>query len=122
MTVERRPERLRALAAWHLGREEHAAARASFESALALEPEHPAAVLGLAVLHLNRGELDSARALCRRVTARDPCHPEAQLLLGLAHPRLRLGAVDARDHFARPHRLAFALAQALHLAGGVLHL
>ena len=60
------------------------AARAAFRAVLALDPEHPRAMLGLARIAFERGEIDPARELLERALRVYPDFPEAIALLDAA--------------------------------------
>jgi len=57
------------------------AAAAAFRAALALDPEHPRAMLGLARIALDRGDAGACRELLERTLRVYPDFPEAHALL-----------------------------------------
>ena len=64
----------------HLAAREVGPARAAFESALALDPDHPRALLGLARIAIESGDLGAARPVLARALLYHPDFPEARAL------------------------------------------
>jgi tetratricopeptide (TPR) repeat protein len=69
---------------FHAARRNADAARAAFRAVLALDPEHPRAMLGLARIAFERGEVGPARELLERALRVYPDFPEAIALLDAA--------------------------------------
>jgi len=100
-------------------------ARALYEEALDLNPNHPEAHLGLARCHWQAGQRQDARFRAERTLATNPHHPGAHALL--ARIDLAVGRLDsAREHVGRalatnPHLgEAQALGMVLRLVEGDL--
>ncbi|MCK4300532.1 MAG: tetratricopeptide repeat protein, partial [Planctomycetes bacterium] len=100
-------------------------ARALYEEALDLNPNHPEAHLGLARCHWQAGQREDARFRAERTLATNPHHPGAHALL--ARIDLAVGRLDsAREHVGRalatnPHLgEAQALGMVLRLVEGDL--
>lgn len=99
----------------HLAAREVGPARAAFQSVLALDPDHPRALLGLARIAIEEGDPDAARPALDRALLYHPDFPEARALeemlaswaavpadsAGAQGQRVRAGAVrrlgDGRD-------------------------
>ena len=64
----------------HLAVREVQPAREAFRSVLALDPNHPRALLGLARIAIERGDPDAARGALERALLYHPDFPEAQVL------------------------------------------
>jgi tetratricopeptide (TPR) repeat protein len=64
----------------HLAAREVGPARAAFQSALALDPDHPRALLGLARIAIEEGDPDAARPALDRALLYHPDFPEARAL------------------------------------------
>ena len=73
------------------------AAKAEYQKALKIDPEHPEAILGLAKLHDGTGQFAAAEEHYRRATVVDPTNASAFNNLGLCLARQRKfdGAQDA---------------------------
>jgi tetratricopeptide (TPR) repeat protein len=69
---------------FHAALRESEAARASFRAVLALDPEHPRALLGLARIAFEGGDQDAARQMLERALRIYPDFPEALALLDAA--------------------------------------
>jgi tetratricopeptide (TPR) repeat protein len=69
---------------FHAALRDSEAARASFRAVLALDPEHPRAMLGLARIAFERGEPGPARELLEKALRVYPDFPEALALLDAA--------------------------------------
>ena len=64
----------------HLAAREVGPAREAFQSALALDPDHPRALLGLARIAIEAGDPDTARPALARALLYHPDFPEARAL------------------------------------------
>jgi len=109
----------RGQAALHAGRYEEAAQQ--FESALARDPDHVAALTGLGIARYKAGALSSAAATLARAVERAPASVEARLYLAITHLRTREDDRARQDLAAlRGAALHPRLAAQITLAGDVI--
>ncbi|MCB1923264.1 MAG: PEP-CTERM system TPR-repeat protein PrsT [Gammaproteobacteria bacterium] len=87
-----------------LGVEELSDAAASFDKAIAIDPESSRGLLGLATVHIEQGEWDAADALCKRVLASAPDNADAWYVMGLLHERRGQLAEAEQDYLGAVER------------------
>jgi len=87
----------------HLAVREVQPAREAFQSALALDPNHPRALLGLARIAIDGGDPDAARGALERALLYHPDFPEARVLEKVLAARIAVQGAFAGAQ-ARPIR------------------
>ena len=88
----------------HLAAREVQPAREAFQSVLALDPDHPRALLGLARIAIEGGDPDAARAALERALLYHPDFPEARALEKMLAAGRRPGDFAGAQTRPRPGR------------------